>query len=106
MDEILSCLIEEVNRCRGLAKIPGIETFRDEYLHKAELLERAAEIVRKVAAIGPHGRLGDLDALKERATNRLYASNHGSMAETYWAAIIDMIDSAPTIIPARKDGET
>lgn len=48
MDEILSCLIEEVNRCRGLAKIPGIETFRDEYLHKAELLERAAEILRKV----------------------------------------------------------
>lgn len=47
MDEILNCLIEEVNRCRDLAKIPGIETFRDEYLHKAELLERAAEIVRE-----------------------------------------------------------
>lgn len=48
MDEILSCLIEEANRCRGLAKIPGIETFKDEYLHKAELLERAAEILNKV----------------------------------------------------------
>ena len=48
MQEIINCLIEEANRCRGLAKIPGIETFRDEYLHKAELLERAAEILRKV----------------------------------------------------------
>ena len=48
MQEILDCLIEEVNRCRGLAKILGIETFKDEYLHKAELLEKAAEIVRKV----------------------------------------------------------
>ena len=49
--------------------------------------------------VPPHGRLGDLDALKERATKRLYASNHGSMAEAYYAAIIDLIDSAPTIIP-------
>lgn len=46
-----------------------------------------------------HGRLGDLDELKERATKRLYASNHGSMAETYYAALIDLIDTAPAIIP-------
>ena len=52
--------------------------------------------------VPPHGRLGDLDALKERATKRLYASNHGSMAEAYWAAIVDLIDNAPTIIPAEE----
>jgi hypothetical protein len=55
--------------------------------------------------VPPHGRLGDLDELKERATKRLYASNHGSMAEAYYAALIDLIDSAPTIIPA-EEGET
>jgi hypothetical protein len=55
--------------------------------------------------VPPHGRLGDLDELKERATKRLYASNHGSMAEAYYASIIDLIDSAPTIIPA-EEGET
>ena len=54
--------------------------------------------------IPPHGRLGDLDELKERATKRLYASNHVSMAEAYYAATIDLIDSAPTIIPA-EEGE-
>ena len=54
---------------------------------------------QKTVPVPPHGRLGDLDALKERATKRLYASNHGSMAEAYYAAIIDLIDSAPTIIP-------
>lgn len=48
MDEILSRLIEEANRFRGLAKIPGIETFKDEHLHKAEVLERAADVIRKV----------------------------------------------------------
>ena len=47
MDEILSCLIEEANRFRGLSKIPGAEAFKDEYLHKAELLKKAAEIVRE-----------------------------------------------------------
>jgi hypothetical protein len=47
MQEIINCLIEEANRCRGLAKIPGIETFKDEYLHKAELLEKAADVIRK-----------------------------------------------------------
>ena len=51
-----------------------------------------------------HGRLGDLDELKDRATKHLYASNHGSMAEAYFAALIDLIDTAPTIIPA-EEGE-
>lgn len=55
--------------------------------------------------VGDHGRLGDLDELKERATKRLYASNHGSMAEAYFAALIDLIDTAPTIIPADKEAE-
>lgn len=53
--------------------------------------------------VPPHGRLGDLDALKERVTKRLYASNHGSMAEAYFAALIDLIDTAPTIIPAEEE---
>lgn len=51
-----------------------------------------------------HGRLGDLDALKARATKRLYASNHGSMAEAYCAALIDMIDAEPAVIPADTGG--
>ena len=51
-----------------------------------------------------HGRLGDLDELKDRATKHLYASNHGSMAEAYFAALIDLIDTAPTIIQA-EEGE-
>ena len=50
-----------------------------------------------------HGRLGDLDALKERVTKRLYSSNHGSMAEAYYAALIDLIDTAPTIIPEEEE---
>ena len=53
-----------------------------------------------IVSVPPHGRMGDLDALKERITNRLYSSNHGSMAEAYYAALIDLIDTAPTIIPA------
>lgn len=56
-----------------------------------------------LAHVPPHGRLGDLDELKERATKRLYASNHGSMAEAYYAATIDLIDSAPTILPAEEE---
>ena len=55
--------------------------------------------------VPPHGRLGDLDALKERVTKRLYSSNHGSMAEAYYAALIDLIDTAPTIIPADHIGD-
>ena len=49
MQEIINCLIEEANRCRGLAKIPGIEAFKDEYLHKAELLEQARSIIEEAA---------------------------------------------------------
>ena len=55
--------------------------------------------------VPPHGRLIDEDALKERVTKRLYASNHGSMAEAYFAALIDVIDNAPTIIPAEPPKE-
>ena len=58
----------------------------------------------KAVPVPPHGRLGDLYALKERITKRLYSSNHGSMAEAYYAALIDLIDTAPTIIPA-EEGE-
>lgn len=61
--------------------------------------------VHEAVPVPPHGRLGDLDALKERITKRLYSSNHGSMAEAYYAALIDLIDTAPTIIPA-EEGET
>ena len=55
--------------------------------------------------VPPHGRLIDADLLKERVTKRLYASNHGSMAEAYFAALIDLIDTAPTIIPASEEAE-
>lgn len=57
-----------------------------------------------IVPVPPHGRLGDLDDLKERVTKRLYSSNHGSMAEAYYAALIDLIDTAPTIIEA-EEGE-
>lgn len=107
MDEILNCLIEEVNRCRGLAKIPGIEAFKDDYLHKAEMLEQAAEIVKQVAAIGPHGRLGDLDALTDKVIGKYIG--HERKNELIFAAaeikqdICDLIGDAPTIIPAEED---
>lgn len=58
-----------------------------------------------IVPVPDHGRLIDADALKERATKHLYASNHGSMAEAYFSALIDLIDSAPTIIPADKEAE-
>lgn len=98
MDEILSCLIEEVNRCRGLAKIPGIETFRDEYLHKAELLERAAEIVKDTAEIGPHGDLIDRDALISRCKDE-----KGCYYGHDCAVIGEAVESAPTVIPANME---
>lgn len=97
MDEILSCLIEEVNRCRGLAKIPGIEAFKDEYLHKAELLERAAEILKQVAAICPHGRLIDADAIRADIDEK----RPGRSYEDVWT--LTVIDAAPTIIPANRE---
>lgn len=99
MDEILSCLIEEVNRCRGLAKIPGIETFKDEYLHKAELLERAAEIVKQVAAIGPHGRLIE-EADAEKEVERFLGYLDEDMIYRIKFAIRA---NAPTIIPASEE---
>lgn len=62
------------------------------------------EDIAKAVPVPPHGRLGDLDALKARATKRLYASNHGSMAEAYCAALIDLIDAEPAVIPADTGG--
>lgn len=62
------------------------------------------EDIAKAVPVPPHGRLGDLDALKARATKRLYASNHGSMAEAYYAALIDLIDAEPAVIPADTGG--
>lgn len=56
-----------------------------------------------IGFVPAHGRLGDLDELKERVTRRLYASNHGSMAEAYFAALIDLLDTAPTIIEAEVE---
>lgn len=48
MQEMIDCLIEEVNRYRGLALLASEEKFKADYLHKAELLERAAKILDKV----------------------------------------------------------
>lgn len=58
--------------------------------------------VAEAYELPPHGRLGDLDKLKERVTKHLYASNHGSMAEAYFAALIELIDTAPTIIQTEE----
>ena len=49
MEEIINCLTEEANRFRGLAAVTEAEPFKSDYLHKAELLERAAEIVGRKA---------------------------------------------------------
>ena len=77
------------------------QTFEEQYEHcPFRVIAKRHSLV----PVPPHGRLGDLDELKERATKRLYASNHGSMEEAYYASIIDLIDSAPTIIPA-EEGE-
>lgn len=95
MDEILSCLIEEANRFRGLSKIPGIETFKDEYLHKADLLEKAAKIVKQVEEIGRHGDLIDRDALISQCKDEKGCYyGHDS------AVIGEAVESAPTVIPA------
>lgn len=53
-----------------------------------------------LVALPAHGRLGDLDKLKKQATKRLYASNHGSLAEAYYSVIIGLIDDTPTILSA------
>lgn len=95
MQEIISCLIEEANRCRGLAKIPGIEAFKDDYLHKADLLEKAAEIVKQAAEVGRHGDLIDRDALISQCKDEKGCYyGHDS------AVIGEAIESAPTVIPA------
>lgn len=92
MQEMIDCLIEEANRCRGLAKLPGAEMFRDAYLHKAELFEQAADVLRKVNSIKPHGRLIDADALRE---NWFLTNDTGTQVVE-----VCEIDAAPTIIPA------
>ena len=75
-----------------------------EIIHTAYFSEEKRPERCPLQFVPPHGRLGDLDELKERATKRLYASNHGSMAEAYYASIIDLIDRAPTVIEA-EEGE-
>ena len=97
MDEILSCLIEEANRFRGHSKIFGIETFKDEYLHKAELLEKAAEIVKQVEEIGRHGDLIDRDELISRCKDE-----KGCYYGHDCAVIGEAVESAPTVIPAKE----
>ena len=49
----------------------------------------------------PHGRLGDLDALP------WYLANTSVKYATYedWEMLCDAIATAPTIIPASKEGE-
>lgn len=95
MDEILSCLIEEANRFRGLSKIFDTEAFEDEYLHKADLLEKAAEIVKQVAEVGRHGDLIDRDALISRCKDE-----KGCYYGHDCAVIGEAVESAPTVIPA------
>ena len=48
MDEMIYYLFEEVNRYRGLAKLADNEKLKKDYLYKAEVLERAADVIRKV----------------------------------------------------------
>ena len=48
MQEIIQCLTEEANRCRGLAALTGAEPLKADYLRKAELFERAIELLKKV----------------------------------------------------------
>lgn len=103
MQEMIDCLIEEANRCRGLATISGAEMFRDAYLHKAELFERAADVLRKVEAIKPHGRLIDADelhsVLRKRA-KEFSDSEYGTGVKCGLADAREYIKIAPTIIPA------
>lgn len=99
MQEIINCLIEEANRCRGLAKIPGIEAFKDEYLHKAELLEKAAEIVKDTAGIGPHGRLVDADAFLELCTDYAVTPSDDEFCKHLEYALTKV----PTVIPANME---
>jgi len=98
--------------------IPGMEIPEEHGAHKIRLFVREDGTASiwgleeyipheplEVIPVPDHGRLGDLDELKTAATRRLYASNHGSMAEAYYAAIIDLIDSAADVFPADKEGD-
>lgn len=48
--EMIDCIVEKAKDYRELAMIPGAEAYKAEYLHKAELFERAADVLRKVEA--------------------------------------------------------
>lgn len=48
MDEMITYLFEEVNRYRGLAQLASEEKFKTDYLHKSDVLESAADVIRKV----------------------------------------------------------
>lgn len=53
MQEILDCLTEEIARYRGLASLYDRTNYDDrrfggDYARKAELLEKAADVIRKV----------------------------------------------------------
>ena len=94
--------IKDMEMPSGCASCDFANYLRDGEPYCRRLMRRVPAARRlpdcPIGPVPPHGRLGDLDELKERATKRLYASNHGSMAEAYYAALIDLIDSAPVII--------
>ena len=46
-DDVLQALEEEVRRHRGLAVMEKLPALREAYLHKAEALEEAVEIIRQ-----------------------------------------------------------
>ena len=102
MQEILDCLTEEIARYRGIASLYDRTHYDDrrfggDYARKAELLEKAAEIVKETAAIGPHGRLIDADAIRADIDEK----RPGRSYEDAWT--LTVIDAAPTIIPANME---
>lgn len=50
MQEMIDCLIEEVNRYSGLAAITDAEPFKSDYQSKANLLAQAVEVLKNVDA--------------------------------------------------------
>lgn len=49
MQEMIDCLTEEIARFSYLAEITD-EPFKGDYRHKAELIEQAIEVLKKVGA--------------------------------------------------------
>lgn len=49
MQEMIDCLTEEVKRYSGLAALTEAEPFKSDYQRKADLLAKAAEILKKIA---------------------------------------------------------